>query len=527
MTQNPAPPKGQSSQTAAQTPARNRSPASYANPILFADYSDPDAIRDGDNYWMTSSSFAHAPGLPILHSCDLINWTLVNHALPRLAPEKHYATHRAGCGVWAPSIRHHAGRFWIFFADPDFGIYVISAVNPAEQWTEPRLLKPGKGLIDPCPIWTQGKAYVAHGWAKSRSGICNVITLHEMSLNASELLDEGQTIIDGNAETDWHTIEGPKCYERDGWYWIFAPAGGVATGFQTVFRSRSIRGPYEARKVLEQGNSSVNGPHQGAWIDTTSGEHWFIHFQEKLPFGRIVHLQPMRWREDGWPVIGNDPAHRGIGEPVSTHQRPATGSAHQKFEYSHSTKRNALGLEWQWQANPQPNWLTDESSANEIGLRCLPRSVSSFWTHGPLLLQKLVGPQLEVSLALTLAADSPADVAGLIVFGYDYFWMGLVQRPEGNAIESWECRDAHEGASEVLRAAAPADSATARIRLSVDASGRCQFFLADSKGLYLAFGPAFQARESKWVGAKFGLFAANLAGAQSNGYANFKNVSIA
>src|SRR3954466_6166701 len=93
----------------------------YKNPILYADYSDPDAIRVGDDYWLTASSFSHVPGLPILHSRDLVNWRLVAHALPRLVPEEAFRLPQHGKGVWAPAIRYHAGKFWIYYPDPDFG----------------------------------------------------------------------------------------------------------------------------------------------------------------------------------------------------------------------------------------------------------------------------------------------------------------------------------------------------------------------------------------------------------------------
>lgn len=280
----------------------DRGDGTYRNPVLHADYSDPDAIRVGDDYWMTASSFGHAPGLPILHSRDLVNWTLVDHALPRLVPETHFATPRHGEGVWAPSLRYHDNKFWIFYPDPDFGLYVITATDPRGQWSKPHLLKAGRGMIDSCPLWDDdGRAYLIHGWAKSRAGINNLLTLHEMSPDGLRILDEGTVVIDANLMPGWRTLEGPKLYKRDGWYYVFAPADGVAEGYQAVFRARDIRGPYENRIVLEQGATPINGPHQGAWIETPTGEHWFFHFQEIEAHGRVVHLQPMRWRDDGCP----------------------------------------------------------------------------------------------------------------------------------------------------------------------------------------------------------------------------------
>src|SRR5207248_1017753 len=157
----------------------------------------------------------------------------------------------------------------------------------------------------PCPFWDDdGQAYLIHGWAKSRAGISNLLTLLKLDASAAKPIDEGQVIIDANKLEGWRTLEGPKLYKRGGYYYVFAPAGGVTEGYQAVFRSKNILGPYESRIVLEQGKSPVNGPHQGAWVDTPSGENWFLHFQDKGPYGRVVHLQPMSWRDDGWPAMG-------------------------------------------------------------------------------------------------------------------------------------------------------------------------------------------------------------------------------
>ena len=524
MTYKPSPSPFPTTKSEPAEPAQH----TYANPILFADYSDPDVIRVGQDYWMTASSFCCVPGLPILHSRDLVNWRLVNHALPRLPPEHHYATHRAGCGVWAPSIRFHDNRFWIFFPDPDFGLYCITASDPLGNWSEPRLLKPGKGLIDPCPIWTDGKAYLVHGWAKSRSGICNLLTLHEMAPDASSLIDDGQIIIDGTTETPWNTIEGPKLYQRDGWFWVFAPAGGVATGFQAVFRSRNIRGPYEARNVLHQGDTPVNGPHQGGWTNTPDGQDWFIHFQERQPFGRIVHLQPMRWRPDGWPVMGHDPSGTGTGSPVLTYPIPALSpSPKSEPPRSDSFPDGSFGKQWQWQANPAPEWRIQDSNLPGLNLRCIPRTLeSNFWAHGPLLLQKLVGPSSVASVTIDLHAGAVGDAAGLIVFGYDYFSIALVKRESSYRVEAWDCRDAQNGSPEHLHAAIATTETTLSIRLQTTPEGICLFSIALADAPFEPFATPFTARESKWVGAKFGLFAANLSGHSSTGRANFTSFSV-
>ena len=287
----------------------NRGDSTYTNPVLYADYSDPDVIRVGGDYYMTASSFNAVPGLPVLHSRDMVNWRLIGHALPRLSPEDLFATPQHGKGPWAPALRHHDGRFWIYYPEPDLGIFVVTATNPAGPWSTPVLVRGGKGLIDPCPLWDgNGRVYMVHAWARSRAGFANVLTLNRLSADGLYAEDEGTVIIDGDKIPGYRTLEGPKFYKRKGEYWFFAPAGGVKSGWQSVFRSKAVDGPYESRIVFEQGSTDINGPHQGAWVDTPAGEDWFFHFQDLDAYGRVVHLQPMKWRKDGWPVSGHDGA---------------------------------------------------------------------------------------------------------------------------------------------------------------------------------------------------------------------------
>ena len=283
----------------------------YKNPILHADYSDPDAIRVGDDYYLTASSFSDIPGLPILHSKDLVNWTIIGHALKKQPPFEVFDKPQHGGGVWAPAIRFHNDEFYIFYPDPDYGIYMVKTKNPAGEWEKPVLVKAGKGWIDPCPLWDDdGNAYLVSAFAGSRAGFKSVIIVSKMSVDGTKLLDDGVMVFDGH---DKHpTIEGPKFYKRNGYYYIFAPAGGVPTGWELILRSKNIYGPYEEKIVLAQGKSPINGPHQGAWVTTQTGEDWFLHFQDRGAYGRIVHLQPMKWVND-FPVIGVDADGDGTG----------------------------------------------------------------------------------------------------------------------------------------------------------------------------------------------------------------------
>jgi beta-xylosidase len=498
----------------------------YRNPVLFADYSDPDAIRVGKDFWMTSSSFCHVPGLPILHSRDLVNWTLVNHALPRLVPENHFARPRHGEGVWAPSLRHHGGKFWIFYPDPDFGIYQITAVDPRGAWSAPVLVKSGKGLIDPCPFWDDdGAAYLIHGWAKSRAGVSNQLTLHRLAADGRSVIDAGTIVVDGDLLPGWHTIEGPKLYKRSGYYYIFAPAGGVAEGYQAVFRSRALLGPYENRIVLEQGGTAINGPHQGAWVETEEGEDWFLHFQEVAAYGRVVHLQPMQWGQDGWPTIGN------AGKPVLVHRKASLAPSAKStppIPTSDDFRAPRLGVQWQWQANPPAEWGTLLPERGTLRLRCAAlKRGETLWNTPRLLMQKFPGPEFVVTTSLAFYPVVDGDAAGLIVFGCDYAWLGLRRKKSAVLLVLAICSDAHANGRErelVALQVAPGDL---KLRVTVARGGKCQFAYSANEAAFIPIGPVFQARSSKWVGAKTGVFGANFLAPKAGGHADFIGFDVA
>jgi beta-xylosidase len=500
----------------------------YRNPVLAGDWSDPDVVRVGDDFHLTASSFGRAPGLPLLHSRDLVNWSLTGHALQRLEPDAvfgEFSVPRHDCGVWAPSFRHHAGRFWIFWGDPDHGVFQVNAPHASGPWTRPHLVQAGKGLIDPCPLWDErtGEAYLVHAWAKSRSGINNRLTGHRMRSDGTGLLDGGKVIVDGDRIPGWFTLEGPKLYQYNGWFYIFAPAGGVETGWQGVLRSRDFFGPYEERVVLAQGSTGINGPHQGSWVHTGSGEDWFVHFQQRGPYGRVVHLQPMRWRDDGWPELGAG------GEPVLVHRKPRLSAQPVSAPASDDTfPQGRYGPQWQWTANPRSEWTVQVPGSGD-GLRLSCVRDHSDGTDGVpqdlrrlphVLTQRLPAPVFTTRVGLELDSQVPGARAGLVVLGDAYAWIGLARGDDGSV------RLVHrfaEQTADMERAAAPSRPAPhGRVRLRIDVSegARCCFF-ADTGDGFRPSGLVFAATPWRWVGALLGLFAGAPAGTGDAGSALF------
>jgi len=497
----------------------------YRNPVLFADYSDPDAVRVGEDYYLVASSFNCVPGLPVLHSRDLVNWRLVNHALPRQVPEDVYSKVQHGNGAWAPAIRFHGGKFWIYYPDPDFGIYATTVADPAAEWSQPVLVKAGKGLIDPCPLWDDdGQAYLVHAWARSRAGFSNVLTVVRLSPDGLRALDEGKVVIDGSKLAGYRTLEGPKFYKRGRDYYIFAPAGGVEAGWQSVFRSRNVYGPYEDRIVLLQGRTDINGPHQGAWVDTPSGQNWFIHFQDQDVYGRVVHLQPMRWSDDGWPMMGSDPEGTGTGEPVRSWRKPDVGRPFpiEGPATSDEFESGRLGLQWQWQADPRDSWLSLTAKPGSLRLfsQAVP-STTNLWLAPNLLLQKWPAPEFVVTTAMSFSPATEGDTAGLVVFGFNYAWIGVRRNAQGLRLSMTICREANRNGTEEEAAGLQINAGTLRLRVAISEGGRCRFSYSLDDQKFIQLGSEFTGSKGRWIGAKVGLFAVAAPGATKSGFADF------
>lgn len=417
----------------------------YRNPILYADYSDPDAIRVGEDYFMVSSSFSNSPALPILHSKDLVNWKVVNYCLKHI-PEFRYNNPLHGCGVWAPSIRYHEGTYYVCFPMPDEGIYMTTTKDPFGEWSEPVNIRPGAGWIDPCPFWDDdGNAYLVAGVAKSRIGYKSVLHIVRMRPDGMGIFGDEVKIFDGN-ENDQITIEGPKMYKHNGYYYIFAPAGGVKTGWQTILRSKNPFGPYEYKVVLRQGDSPVNGPHQGAWVDTITGEDWFLHFQDVYAAGRITHLQPMHWEND-WPIIGVNKEGNDYGEPVMQYVKPNIGKTAEELndtdkypvcepDTTDEFDTDKMMLQWQWNSNYDDSWYVTKTDAygkkvpdgSYIRLNALAstplRPVSDYRN---LLLQKWPAPEFECVTKMCVNGLENGDYAGIVSLGVEYGAVGIVK----------------------------------------------------------------------------------------------------
>ena len=496
----------------------------YSNPILHADWSDPDVCRVGDDYYMTASSFNHFPGLPILHSKDLVNWELVGSALydypfPEFAWNSDEVQH--GNGVWAPAIRYHDGWFYIYCGDPDRGIFMVRTQDPRGRWEKPVWVVKEKGFIDPCPLWDEdGNAYLSHAAAGSRAGLKSIVFVAPLSSDGTRLLGPSRIVFDGH-ETQ-PTIEGPKMYKRDGKYYIFCPAGSVKTGWQTVLRADNPYGPYEEKIVMAPAEGTINGPHQGAWVDTPKGGDWFIHFQDKGAYGRIVHLQPMSWREDGWPVIGDDPDGDGCGLPVESWEAPfgVAGKNFNQYDWQHrpqDCKPYGLPLEWQYPCLPSPYW---HYSLPEGGVRLFSALQSpdfkNLWDCPNLLMQKFPAERFKVFAKLEFRPhEGLGEQAGMVVMGSSYAALRLVDEGGSAKLQYVVCNNADKGEAETAGTLAELPYFDGRasmwVQLQVypgqagkEALARFSYSL-DGRS-YTKVGKSFVCAPGQWIGAKFGFW---------------------
>ncbi len=488
----------------------------YTNPVLYADYSDPDAVAVGDDYYLTASSFNCIPGLPILHSRDLVNWEIIGHALKQQEPRQLFDSPQHGKGVWAPAIRHHNGELYIYWGDPDQGVFMVKTSDPRGEWSKPVCVVEGKGMIDPCPLWDDdGRCWLVNAWAGSRSGFNSVLSVRELSADGTHALGTPRIVFDGGQEN--HTAEGPKFYKRDGYYWIMCPAGGVQQGWQLAMRSRNIFGPYEARRVMAQGKTSVNGPHQGAWVHTSHNEDWFLHFNDKGAYGRVVFLQPVDWTS-GWPVMGNDSDHDGCGEPYLTYRMPLSAS-HDRVNPQETDEFNTteLGLQWQWHANYDQLWgMPTANGCLRLYTADLSGNFKSLWEAGNLLLQKTTAPEFKATAKMRFASKEDNQYGGIIMMGMDYQALVVRRMGDGFLLQQLYCKDADKGGNEQTRTLAqlrPTDRDTIPyspaiyidiyMQMRVKA-GKCKFAYSLDGKRFKDVGDTFTMRQGKWIGAKMG-----------------------
>ena len=504
----------------------------YRNPVIFADYSDPDVVRYKGVYYLIASSFNLTPVIPVLRSFDLINWRICSYISDNL-PLEGYETPQHSRGIWAPSLLEHEGCLYMYVFTPDEGLFVSTSRDPEKEWSPLKKICSSRGWIDCTVFWDEdGECYLVHGYAASRAGFNSVLTLRRMSRDGMSLKDQEQIDI-FDARGRHETLEGPKLFKRNGWYYIIAPAGGIEHGYQVMLRSKCIEGPYEDRIILhELEGGTINGPRQGNIVADDEGEEWFLHFRDMESYGRVICLEPVSWQEDGWAVFGVDVNQDGIGEPVRTFRKPYI-----KGEYPIEVPQTdddftgeGPGLIWQWNANHEKSWYTTREHPGYLRLRALPPEEGGcLFDQRNLLACKFPSPNFtaEVTVSLPAGNERVGVRAGLMAVGNNYGFLELTGGPEGCRI-SWGrgAVQAEERWEKTIGSIPAGGRRQIRLRLNVRFNALCSFQYEGEDGSFHTAGEEYQTGRDTWMGAKIGLYCVQTGDETEAGYADFSGFKI-
>ena len=481
----------------------------YKNPILQFDFSDPDVIRVKNDFFMVASSFNYVPGVPVLHSKNLVEWELVNYVYDKI-PFERFNKVCHGDGAWAPSIRYHNGLYYCIIPFPDEGIYISCTKDPFGKWSDLWCLIEGKGIIDPCPIWTEGgKCYLAVGFAKSRIGFNSCIGIYEVSSDLKKQLSDYTIVYDGHENNP--TIEGPKFNVRNGYYYIMCPAGSVKGGWQVALRSKNIYGPYESKVVLMQNGTKINGPHQGALVDIDDNDNWaFIHFQDMWAYGRIVHLQPVEFHND-WPLCGLVTDNLLGGSPVLEGYYPINIKTDKYVPLSDDFSGDKLSLIWQTQANKQEGWFNVD---NGLTLNCVKTDDLPLHLVPQVLTQKVGALEFDAHVEFELNIGNDDEV-GLTVMGEEYTYLCI--NVTNNRKYIMLVKGSFNQEEEIIYSQ---EYIKDRVKFGIKVTNesiydlKYEYYINDMKINF-----SFYAKAGRWVGTTYGIYARGKSG---NGFAHTK-----
>lgn len=307
-----------------------------------------------------------------------------------------------------------------------------------------------------------------------------------------------------------------------------------------------IFGPYEERIVMHQGTTDINGPHQGAWVELESGEHWFIHFQDRSAYGRVLHLNPMTWLDDGWPIIGIDKDGDGIGEPVRSFRYPAcstklSADGHTDREIGLISQQTSdgfdsaqLSLQWRWQANYREEWFSLTANSGYLRLHSLPVDDTNLWNVPQVITQKFPAEAFEVVTKVHVNNLRDGDVTGIAATGSDYATVQVRQMDRERLISYIVCKGANTDAESKTIKELELSSDSVYLKMEVTKGAVCAFSFSTNDEDYIPMGSGFQAKKLRWVGASIGLYCFSIPGRDSSGvtaqarsgYADFEWVRV-
>ena len=471
---------------------------SYRNPVIPGDYSDIDCIRVGGDYYAISSTMQFSPGMVVLHSTDLVNWSILGHVvsdLTQIGPELNWSRmNRYGKGVWAGSIRYHARKFWVYFGTPDEGYFMTTAANPAGPWEPLHRVLEGDGWDDPCPFWDDdGQGYLV-GTAFRDSYKTH---LWKLTADGRGLVQESDRIVHQSKGS-----EANKLYKFDGLYYHLFSEVHAEGRVVMMERSKNIFGPYTEIRQLNYADRPAMEPNQGGLVQTESGAwYWFTHHGTGDWEGRCASLVPVKWI-DGWPIIG-DPDDKGIGHFVWSGKKPVEGAQARRPQTSDEFSEARLPPQWEWNHQPRAEkWsLTERPGWLRLhGFR--PLQPGDLRKAGNTLTQRsfrTTGNEVVVKFDLRGMADGQR--AGLCHFAKDVSALGVFQ---SGAIRTIQYE--HGGK---LKSGPEVKGTSLWVKSRWGLDGRSQYSFSLDGRSFTEFGETYQLSWGNYRGDRIGLYSYN------------------
>ena len=507
----------------------------YSNPLFYDEFSDPDMIRVGSDYYLTGTTMHTMPGLPVLHSRDLVNWRIIGYAADRidLGPDFHLDNNKEiyGQGIWAPSFRYHNGTFYIFSNVNRFGLQVYRATDPRGPWQHNTM---EQGLHDLSVLFDDdGRIYAVYG-----SGVIHIVELNQTL--TGQIPGTDRVLIERNQGMG----EGSHIYRIDGKYYIVSAVPGAHVPMKCA-RADKLTGPWEVETISEnesmgigqgyriKGNRrtppfELSDPdssdrasltlHQGGIIDTESGEWWGFSMQDHNSVGRLTSLSPVTW-SNGWPYFG---LPGNLKRTPSTWVKPNTGSTGpvtSPYDRTDAFSKTTLQPVWQWNHVPDDTKWSLTERPGYLRLHALP--APEFWWAKNSLTERAIGPESTVTTELDAAGLVPGDVAGLALLNMPYAWVGVSRDSGGYSIQKFDQTDGNSAVEKLskahlwLRVHCDFDSEIAKFSYSTDGKT-----FKDLSGEYKM---AFQLKT--FQGVRYALFNYNTGGSPG-GQADFNDFIV-
>ena len=470
----------------------------YANPVIPADFSDLDAIRVGTDYYAISSTFQYSPGMAVLHSKDLVNWTVIGHAvsdITQIGPELNWdRMSRYGAGIWAGSIRYHQGKFWVYFNTPDEGLFMTTAKNPAGPWEPVHCVWQTGGWDDPCPFWDEdGQGYlVTTHYADGYK-----IHLFRLSSDNRELVKASDTVIHQS-----HGSEANKLYKIQGLYYHLYSEVYDEGRVVMMNRAHSLAGPWETRQLNDVHPPVDKEPNQGGLIQIPDGRWYFLTHQGRGDWeGRAACLLPVTWI-DGWPIIGQV-GLAGIGRMVWRGEKPIPGFTKTGIQASDDFREPTLKPQWEWNYQPRrEKWSLNERPGFLRLHAFLPVKPNDFKTAGNTLTQRsLWTRQNAVTVKLDLAGMADGQQGGIVHYSGSWCTFGVSDK--GGSRMLTLCRDGQATFGPAIR------ESQLWLRSEWGFDGESRFFYSLDGRTFHPFGAPYPLTWGDYRGDRIGIFTFN------------------